>query len=150
MSGEKVQFYKKRDEGTFPSKANPAAVGYDLYAAEDVKLESTRKTYKIKTAIACLFPNNLYGKIEARSGMCIDPGLITAGGVIDGDYQGEIFVLLKKVKRGVFWIRKGMRIAQLVFHRKENPDVEHKIGPIPSYLRNPAGRGECGLGSTGS
>jgi dUTP pyrophosphatase len=65
-------------------------------------------------------------------------------GTIDPDYRGELKVLMQNTGSEPVSIRRGDRIAQLIFARFESPSVEE----VDSLSETK--RGEGGFGSTGT
>jgi dUTP pyrophosphatase len=65
-------------------------------------------------------------------------------GTIDPDYRGELKVLMQNTGSEPVSIRRGDRIAQLVFARFEAPSVE-EVDALSETER-----GEGGFGSTGT
>jgi dUTP pyrophosphatase len=69
--------------------------------------------------------------------------LPNAPGTIDADYRGELKIILQNGGAEPFTIRRGERIAQLVFARHEVPEL------IESETIGETARGAGGFGSTG-
>ena len=147
---KELKFFLLDADAKAPTRAYSNAAGFDLYAKKSTRLTG-RGVRIIDTGIAVVFPKGTHGQIESRSSLCIKPGFITVGGVIDSDYTGEIKVLVRKLTSRAIWINKGDRFAQLVIHQDvENLKVKVQNGAVPKYLHNPNDRGDCGLGSTGT
>jgi len=91
------------------------------------------------------FVPNLFATVHVRSSIGIK-GLVLANctGIIDNDYQGEIFVVLRNVSDQPVVVKIGDRIAQLVFQRFERPSFR-KVDKFSST----SVRGASGFGSTG-
>ena len=68
------------------------ALGYDLYAMEDVTIAPGQKM-SVRTGISFQFPPNWGGIVKDRSSMATKTTLETIGGVIDNGYTGELFVV---------------------------------------------------------
>lgn len=69
--------------------------------------------------------------------------LPNAPATIDSDYRGEIMVALVNLGPEPVRITRGMRIAQMVFARVEQPEFQ-EVAELP-----PSERGTGGFGSTG-
>ena len=84
-------------------------------------------------------------QIRPRSGLAVKHGLtvLNAPGTIDADYRGEIKVALINHSNEDFLIKKGMRIAQMVF--SSIIDVNLILSDQLSVTERNAG----GFGSTG-
>lgn len=101
-------------------------------------------TYKIPTGIYMEIPGGYECQVRTRSGMA-SKGVCVANspGTIDSDYRGEICVLLKNDSNQCYPINHGDRIAQLVFNKIEQPELE-----LVEELSS-TDRGDGGFGSTG-
>jgi len=69
--------------------------------------------------------------------------VLNAPGTIDADYRGEVKVILINLGNVPFEIKKGDRIAQIIFKRTVRASWEEVEG-LPETER-----GEGGFGSTG-
>lgn len=140
-------FVKKLvQDAILPKRSSDGAAGYDLFCSEDVVFSGS-VVVKIKTGIALEMTDvGMYAQIHTRSSLALQ-GLTVVGGVIDSDYRGEIVVLMNcsesSRKDGTVLFKKGMKVAQLIFHKIEIPILEEK-----EELSETA-RGEKGFGSTG-
>ena len=71
----------------------------------------------VPTGLAVEIPVGFEGQVRPRSGLAMRHGvtLVNSPGTIDADYRGEIQVLLINLGDADFCVRRGERIAQLVF-----------------------------------
>ena len=125
-----------------PTKANKTDAGFDLYADEDKFVFANKRT-TIKTGISLDMPDNLAGLIWPRSGLSVKKGIDVLAGVIDAGYRGEIMVCLYNTSDEDVEIKRGDRIAQMIFQ---------EVPVISLQLREELGssqRGSNGFGSTG-
>lgn len=67
-----------------------------------------------------------------------------APGTLDSDYRGEVAVILVNLGDWPYTVRRGDRIAQLVFARVERPEL------VETAELSASERGEGGFGSTGA
>ena len=134
---------KKLDEDSVvPTKANGSDAGYDLYASHGTILQ--KHVHKlIKTGISMAIPDGYVGLIWPRSGMAYKYGIDVFAGVIDSSYRGEIGVVLYNSQYSNYSIEKGDRIAQILFQRIENFDLN-----LVENLDD-TNRGTGGFGSSG-
>ena len=90
-------------------------------------------------------PQGIEAQIRIRSSIAFRKGLTmpNAPGTIDADYRGELKVILQNGGAEPFPIRRGDRIAQLVFARHETPELRESEGVSETA------RGAGGFGSTG-
>ncbi|MDL2316222.1 dUTP diphosphatase [Desulfovibrio sp. OttesenSCG-928-A18] len=136
-------------ENAVLAPATEASAGLDLRAClekgEQISIAPGHRQ-RIPTGIA-VDPgrNDCAGFIYSRSGLGAVHGLTVAQGVgvIDPDYRGEIQVFLLNTGLETQELRKGDRIAQLVFQ----PIIRPRF-ILVSALDNSA-RGEGGFGHTG-
>lgn len=124
-----------------PQRQTMGAAGYDLYSVEDVVVSPGTRLC-VSTGIAMALPMGTYGRVAPRSSLSL-VGIDVGAGVIDGDYRGEVKVLI--VNNGTMdaEIKAGSRIAQLIIEVVATPSVQ-----IVDVLRSTE-RGEGGFGSTG-
>lgn len=156
--------------GKLPTKANPQAAGLDLYAAGDYPIEPGSVS-AIPTDLTVEFEPGYVALLCDRSGLGakgittkIPPTLLAEwykgladgelqplAGVIDSDYRGDWRVVLHNTTSATQNVKKGDRIAQLVFLRLEDVNVIAADAlPIPAEKLSDTERGAGGFGSTGS
>ena len=118
--------------------------GMDLHAAEDA-LVPARGRALISTGIAFEIPIGLEGQVRPRSGLALKSGItvLNTPGTIDALYTGECKVILYNTTDHNFEVKVGHRIAQIVFARVEQIDLE-KVEELAD-----SARGIGGFGSTG-
>jgi dUTP pyrophosphatase len=102
-----------------PTRAYNEALGYDLYALEDVTIPAVDENggigmAKVRTGIAIELPPMWGAFIKDRSSIATKRRLVCVAGVIDPDYRGEIIVCLENHSGKVQQIKAGEKIAQLV------------------------------------
>lgn len=110
-----IEIKKLSENAIIPTQGTIYAAGYDLFAAEDaIVVCGSRKL--IKTNISMAIPSGYYGRIAPRSGLAYKNGIDVLAGVIDSDYRGDIGVILYNTDKKLdFGVRKGDRIAQIIF-----------------------------------
>lgn len=146
MSSITIEITNRCPDLPLPSRATPGSSGFDLRAAVDETLVLLPgKRALVPTGIRVAIPEGMEGQVRARSGLAIKHGIaaVNAPGTIDADYRGEIGVILINLGEEPFEIRRGERIAQLVFA---------VVAPVTlSAVEQLAetGRGEGGFGSSG-
>lgn len=129
------------------SPSTPLSVGIDLRACitEDMTIQPGERA-GIGCGIA-LEPKNsgIAAFIYSRSGLGAVSGIIVAQGVgvIDPDYRGELKVFLLNTSPQPYTVRRGDRIAQVVFQ----PYV-HPLFSVVETLSD-SSRGSGGFGHTG-
>lgn len=133
-----------------PERASEGASGYDLRAAlpaaegGELTLAPGARVL-VPTGLALEMPSGLEAQVRPRSGLALRHGVtvLNAPGTVDSDYRGEVNVLLGNLGPDPFVIRRGDRIAQLVFAR-----VESVVWNLRQDLAG-SRRGTAGFGSTG-
>jgi dUTP pyrophosphatase len=129
-----------------PAYQSEHAAGMDLLAAvtEPLTLEPGT-VLPIPTGLRLEIPPGYEGQVRPRSGLALRHGISVpnAPGTIDADYRGEVLVLLANLGREPFVIRRGERIAQLVF-----APVARATLDVGDELSETA-RGDGGFGHTG-
>ena len=139
-----LKIKKLVEDATIPEYKTAGAAGMDVCSVEDVMLQPMG--FKIvKTGLAMAIPHGYEVQVRPRSGMACKYGIsvINTPGTIDEDYRGEIGVGLINLSQEPFKVEKGMRIAQLVVNKVEQPQIE-----VVEEL-DETERGEGGFGSTG-
>lgn len=129
-----------------PDYARAGDAGMDLLAAEGVTLKPGERA-AIPTGIALAIPDGYAGFVQARSGRSLKEGLgvANAPGLIDAGYRGEIKVIAINLNVSeLIDVRRGEKIAQIVFQKVERAEVEI-VEELPG-----SERGEGGFGSTGT
>ena len=133
-------------EGSVPAYAREGDAGLDLIASEDADIGPMGGTALVGTGTKVVLPESTFGAVCPRSGLASKGvTVMNAPGVIDSGYRGEVKVLLVNHSKEVFFIKKGMRIAQLVVL----PFIRCYVveGEVSSHASS---RGDGGFGSTGS
>lgn len=125
-----------------PTKATTYSAGYDLYAYENIQIESN-KLARVRTGVHLTCPDGTYGRIAPRSGLAYKNYIDVFAGVIDQDYTDEIIVLLYNHSQNTFNINKNDRIAQLIFENITHPTFNLVQNIHYNNFRN------GGFGSTG-
>ncbi|XP_045623946.1 deoxyuridine 5'-triphosphate nucleotidohydrolase, mitochondrial [Procambarus clarkii] len=137
-----LRFKRLTKNAYAPSRGSKLAAGYDLCSAYDVTVPAQGKCL-IKTDIQVELPENCYGRVAPRSGLAWKNHIDVGAGVIDGDYRGNVGVVLFNHAKVDFHVKKGDRIAQLICERIFYPELK-EVEEIDDTER-----GENGFGSTG-
>ena len=89
-------------------------------------------------------PNGTYGRIAPRSGVAWKHHIDIGACVIDGDYRGNVGIVIFNHSETDFIIKVGDRVAQLICEKISYPDLQ-----IIDEL-DEADRDKKGFGSTGT
>lgn len=135
------------NEIPLPSYATDGSAGVDLRACIDstITLEPGQ-TELIPTGIAIhIADHSLAATILPRSGLGHKHGIVLGNlvGLIDSDYQGQLFISCWNRGSTTFEINSGDRIAQMVFL----PVVLADFTVVDEF--GESNRGEGGFGHTG-
>ena len=131
-----------------PNYQTARAAGMDLLAAVPIDAPlviGAGERALIPTGLAIALPEGTEGQVRPRSGLALQHGLtvLNAPGTIDGDYRGEIGVILINLSRESFRVTRGMRIAQLVVQSV----IRARVQEVDTL--DETSRGSGGFGSTG-
>lgn len=142
-----LRILDERLKDNLPAYATPGAAGLDLRACLDAPVDlQPGATTLVPTGIALHIADaGLAAMILPRSGLGHKHGVVLGNlvGLIDSDYQGQIFVSVWNRGHTLFTIQPMERIAQLVVV----PVVQAHFNVVDSFEES--ARGEGGFGSTG-
>lgn len=142
----RVKLWGTKDISFLPVRQTIGSAGMDLKARIDEELAlKPMERALIPTGISVALPRGYECQVRPRSGLAVRFGvtLLNTPGTVDPDYRGEIQVILVNLGRDDFIVKRGDRIAQIVFSRTVDVDLE-----LVEELDG-TGRGEGGFGSTG-
>ncbi|BCL75507.1 deoxyuridine 5'-triphosphate nucleotidohydrolase [Jeongeupia sp. HS-3] len=142
-----VKILDDRLKDNLPAYATPGAAGLDLRACLAAPLDlAPGATSLVPTGIAIHLENaGLAAMILPRSGLGHKHGIVLGNlvGLIDSDYQGQIFVSVWNRGNQAFTVQPMERIAQLVIV----PVVQVAFNIVDDFAESE--RGDGGFGSTG-
>jgi len=138
----KLKIKRLSDDAIFPYKAYDNDLGYDLFSNKALVI-SPGQWVLISTGIAVKFPYGYGAIIKDRSSVAYKKGLFVHAGVIDGDYIGEIKILMYNGGPLLQHITKGEKIAQMVL----TPVVQ--CDTLEVDILEETDRSDGGFGSTG-
>ena len=138
-------------DAQIPVQAYDYDVGYDIYAVEDYYIPAGTMA-EIKTGLHIVLPQGMFAQVNTRSSYG-KQGLFVHHGVIDPGFTGEITIFVFNscilvdtkgfITKKDFEIKKGDKIAQLLFHKAEYPALT-LIDELPDNTE----RGKKCLGSS--
>ena len=130
-----------------PEYATTGSAGLDLRACIDEPLEiKPGETHLVPTGMAIhIDDESMAAVILPRSGLGHKHGIVLGNlvGLIDSDYQGQLFVSVWTRGQDTFTLNVGDRMAQLVFV----PVVQAQFDIVESF--DESERAEGGFGHTG-
>ncbi len=133
-------------EARLPARAYEHDAAYDLFAAEEARIEPLARAV-VGTGIALGLPPGLAALTLPRSGLAARHGIsiVNAPGLIDPGYRGEVrIILLNTDPDHAFHVASGDRIAQLLFL-----PLTH-VGLQATQELDETHRGTRGFGSSGT
>ncbi|HET6655128.1 MAG TPA: dUTP diphosphatase [Gammaproteobacteria bacterium] len=134
-------------EFPLPDYASEGAAGVDLRACLDASLEiAPGSTHLVPTGIAIHIGDpGLAAVLLPRSGLGHKHGIVLGNltGLIDSDYQGQVFVSVWNRGRAAYTVEPGERIAQMVFV----PVVQAAFEIVDDFTESVRGAG--GFGHSG-
>lgn len=145
----KINIKRKEDcqDLPLPAYATEGSSGMDLYA--DVREDVVVRPGEIKlvsTGIYLSIPRGYEAEIRPRSGLALKHGvtLVNTPGTIDSDYRGLLSIILINLGKENFTIRRGDRIAQMVFKKVTQAELQ-VVGELDQTVRSASGFGHTGL-----
>jgi len=123
----KIKQAENANDLPLPRYATNGSSGMDIYAAVDSELTIEPGEIKlIPTGFYLSIPQGYEAEIRPRSGLALKHGitLVNAPGTIDSDFRGLVGVILANLGKEPYIIRRGDKIAQMVFKETVNTDLE--------------------------
>ena len=105
-----------KSKTTIPMKMYLDSAGYDLFADESITILKWSRA-SICTSIRFQISKGFYGEIKSRSGLAIKNGLLAFNGTVDAGYVGFVYVILFNNSDFDYNVKKGDRIAQIIFRK---------------------------------
>lgn len=131
------------DEGAYmPVRGYEADAGLDLRTPKRVVIYPN-DSVTINTGVHVEIPFGYFGKLESKSGLNVNHGIVSHGGVIDSGYTGPIVVKLYNHSKQKYVFEEGDKIVQLIIQPCLLPMIEFVDDLEDTY------RGDNGFGSTG-
>ena len=136
------------NEIPLPTYTTEGSAALDIRACidEDVTVKAN-ETVLIPSGFAInIADKNLAAVLLPRSGLGHKNGIVLGNlvGLIDSDYQGQVFISVWNRSGESFTIKPGERVTQMIFV----PVVQVQFETVPEFSV-PTGRGEGGFGHTG-
>ncbi len=135
------------DSIPLPHYATDGSAGLDMRACIDDAINvSPGETVLVPTGLAIhIADNSLAAVLLPRSGLGHKHGLVLGNltGIIDSDYQGQVFISCWNRSQAAYEIQPGERIAQMVFV----PVEQVKFQIVTEFGESERGTG--GFGHTG-
>ena len=134
-------------EFPLPRYVTGGAAGVDIIACIDKHLRiDPGETHLVSTGMAIHISDpQLAAVLLPRSGLGHKHGIVLGNliGLIDSDYQGQVFVSCWNRGHENFVIEPGDRIAQMIINKIERIEFE-EVAELPETERGPGGFGHTG------
>jgi dUTP pyrophosphatase len=130
-----------------PHYMTPGSSGVDLYAAIDQDLPLPPGQVRlVPTGLAIALDDDYEAQIRPRSGLALHHGitLLNTPGTIDADYRGEIKLIVINLGDKEYILKRGERIAQMVFTRVEKAQFV-AVDSLDETERGTGGFGHTGV-----
>ena len=148
---EQVKINIQRMEGNedlpLPRYMSDGASGMDLFAAvTDTVVIPAGEVTLIPIGIRIALPEGFEAQIRPRSGLAARHGigLLNSPGTIDSDYRGLVKIILINLGREDYAVRRGDRIAQMVFKRVAQAELL-VTEELDETVRSSGGFGHTGI-----
>jgi len=135
-----VKVKKLHSDAVIPAYTLSGDAGLDLRSVEDMVLKPGDRR-AVPTGLAFELPEGYVALIWDKSGLALNQGVKTMGGVIEYTYRGEYKIIILNTSDSDFIIKKGDKIAQMLIQ----PVVSAEIVETDSL--SPTERGNHGFGT---
>lgn len=137
-----IKIKKINPEAKLPEYSRVGDAGMDIFSCEDYELMPGEK-HNFNSGFSAEIPEGYFGKLYDKSGFANKHQIINLGGVIDSNYRGQWNITLKNIGDKSYKIKKGEKIAQVIFHQIPQIEIE-EVDQL-----NDTGRGTGWAGSSG-
>jgi dUTP pyrophosphatase len=86
-----IKIKKIDSDAKIPTYAHEGDAGMDIYSVEDLVVKAGEHA-KVHTGIAMEIPDGFVALVWDKSGISMNYGLKTLGGVVDAGYRGEVVI----------------------------------------------------------
>ena len=143
-----ILIYRNNELIEMPKKATSGSAGYDVYSIDNVNI-APGEIVMMPTGIHMVIPDGYECQVRPRSSLAVKHGItiINSPSTIDSDYRGEVKIPLINHGKETVTLLRGDRIAQFVFVKLADLNVEEITKE--SFEEFETDRGTGGFGSTG-
>jgi dUTP pyrophosphatase len=137
--------FKTDKDAILPSKSKTSDVGYDLsIIKEETKMMNNIILYD--TGLKIRVQHGLYAEVIPRSSLSKSGYMLANSiGIIDPNYNGNIFIALIKVIPDAPEIKFPFRCCQLIFRKQYHVNLIEVAEPFDETSRNEGGFGSTGI-----
>ncbi len=136
--------YTRKDEAFEIKRAHFDDAGIDMRIPERLVLRAGEQAV-VDLGVSVEIPIGYYGKMESKSGLMVNHGIICMGGVIDSGFRSTVKVRMWNTSHEDYVFKKGDKLVQMVLIPTllAVPELVDHLGESES------GRNASGFGSTG-
>jgi dUTP pyrophosphatase len=138
---EYIRIKRLNQNASYYEFANPGDVGLDVCSMENKEMKPGEH-YRFMLGFAMEFKEGFAALMTDKSSISSE-GLHILGGVYDAGFRGEYNVHLVNLSKKSYFIEKGDKIAQIIFHNIATPKI------IEVEFLSESKRGDGSFGSTG-
>lgn len=135
---------KIEENGYMPMRAHFDDAGIDFRTPEEFTLKPL-ESHVVDLNVKVQIPVGYFGKLESKSGLMVNHGVICMGGVIDSGFRGNIKVRMMNLSDKSYTFHKGDKLVQMVLIPVLLADIES----VETLDVSESGRETSGYGSTG-
>ncbi len=139
---KKILFKKNSPDAQVPQVSRDGDAAYDVFSHEEIMIPAGQRI-TVHCGVSSAFDPDYVGLVWDRGGMAVKNGITTIGGVIDSNYRGEWIIAMFNTSDTDYEIKKGDRIAQVVFQKVYFPEVEI-VDELPESVRGDQKYGSSG------
>lgn len=104
------------DAAKLPVYASEAEAGFDLYAVQEVAIESGQSVV-VATGVALAIPVGYVGWVVSQHSLALDERIKVTVDRVDSGYRGEVRVELTNTGADVFHVNAGDVVGQLLVQK---------------------------------
>ncbi len=140
----KVKVKKLNPDARELEYAHKGDSGVDLYAAEEMVIKKGERRL-VPTGLSIAMEEGFEAQVRPKSGLALREGItvLNTPGTIDSCYRGEVGVIVINLSEKDFEVKKGKKIAQMVFSKVEKAEIEY-AEELDETTRNDGGFGSTG------
>lgn len=132
------------DGGYMPRRAHFDDAGIDLLTPEGFTLRPGESRV-VDLKVGFEIPVGYFGKLESKSGLNVNHGVICPGGVVDSGFRGSVKVRMLNTGYTDYTFMRGDKVVQMVLI----PVLLADLNEVDELTPSESGRDNSGYGSTG-
>ena len=117
-----LSYAKLTPRAVSPTRRTERSIGLDLKTPVFVQL-NPMNVVKTSIEIAVRIPEGHYARIAPCSNLTFRKNIHILAGVVDQDYEGEVFVVAINLGKRKVNLKRGAKIAQLILEKASIPTL---------------------------